>query len=70
MVSGPTTDIGYAKQMQYGSPKARRHSVHKDERDRWVTLCTGKPATREYKGWANTVSCRDCRNELGVDDDE
>lgn len=59
-----TTDVGYAKQMQYGDQRARLHSVHKDDRGCWVTLCTGKPATREYKGWLDTVTCHKCQKEL------
>lgn len=57
-----TTDIGYAKQMQYGggSKSPRRHAVVKDERGVWVTQCGRKPATREYKGWLETITCKAC----------
>ena len=65
-----TTQIGYAKQKQYGDPRARRHSVIKNDRGHWVLLCTEKPGTREYKGWVTAVTCRDCKNKLGVEDDE
>lgn len=62
-----TTDIGYAKQKQYvsagGAPR-RRHAVARDDRGLWVTVCTRKPATREYKGWTETVSCQACLEEL------
>lgn len=68
-MSTRTTDVGYAKQKQYGDPRARKHSVLKDENGRWVLLCTGKPGTREYKGWVETLTCRDCKNELGVEDE-
>lgn len=67
----PTTDIGYAKQHQYvpggklaAGGKKRKHSVIKDELGRWVTRCTGKPATREYKGWVDTVTCPKCQEKL------
>ena len=63
-----TTDIGYAKQKQYAASGRRRHAVVKDEKDRWVLLCTQKPATREYKGWVTTVACQACLKELGVDE--
>lgn len=61
-----TTDLGYAKQMQYGggSKSPRRHSVVKDDRGLWVTRCTAKPATREYKGWVESVNCQVCLAEL------
>lgn len=65
-----TTDIGYAKQKQYvsagGAPR-RRHAVVKDDRELWVTLCKATPATREYKGWIETVNCQGCLVELGVE---
>lgn len=62
----PTTDIGYAKQHQYGggSRKPKLHSVKKDEHGRWVLLCTEKPGTREYKGWHETVTCKNCQKKL------
>lgn len=63
-----TTDIGYAKNKQYASGvssrQPRKHSVLKDEHGRWVTRCTKKPATREYKGWVDTVTCQKCLDEL------
>lgn len=64
-----TTDIGYAKQKQYetAGSRRRRHAVVQDGRGLWVTRCTGKPATREYKGWATTVSCQACAKELGIE---
>lgn len=59
-----TTDIGYAKQKQYGAANARRHAVFKNENDVWVLLCNAKPATREYKGWHETVECVKCQAKL------
>jgi hypothetical protein len=65
-----TTDIGYAKNKQYASGvsprQPRRHAVRKDARDRWVTVCTGKPATREYKGWAteDSITCQSCLKKI------
>lgn len=70
----PTTDIGYAKQHQYasgvGPQQPRKHSVVKDERGRWVLRCTGKPGTREYKGWVRTVTCQNCLAELGAKEEQ
>lgn len=65
----PTTDIGYARQHQYGggSKNPRKHSVVKDEHGRWVLRCTGKPGTREYKGWVKTVTCQNCLDEFKED---
>lgn len=63
-----TTDIGYSKQKQYNSARARKHSVLKDDMGRWVTLCTQKPATREYKGWVETVECVKCQELLGEEE--
>ncbi len=65
-----TTDIGYAKQKQYNSSKARKHAVVKDSGGRWVLRCNGKPATREYKGWVTTPTCTKCLKELGVEGNE
>lgn len=59
-----TTEIGYAKQKQYGASNSKRHSVVKDERDQWVLRCNGKPATREYKGWVETVNCQSCQRSM------
>lgn len=59
-----TTDIGYAKQKQYGAANARRHSVRLNENGVWVLLCNGKPATREYKGWHHSVECVKCEKIL------
>jgi len=69
------TDVGYAKVKQYvpggvgqGKPgfRRRKHAVKKDERGRWVTVCKAIPATREYKGWADTLTCQKCRKAMGV----
>jgi hypothetical protein len=60
MMSESTTQIGYAKNKQYMTARARKHSVEEDERGRWKTLCTAKPATREYRGWIETVTCIKC----------
>lgn len=66
-----TTDIGYAKQMQYGggSRSPRRHAVKKDDGGRWVLACNGKPATREYKGWLTVITCQACQAELGMEEE-
>jgi hypothetical protein len=69
-----TTDIGYAKNKQYasgvGPRQPRRHAVRKDERGRWVTICTDKPATREYRGWANedTITCQNCLKKISEEE--
>lgn len=61
-----TYDIGYSVQMGYGSGKsaARKHAVEKDESGDWKLRCTGTPGTREYKGFAGTINCRDCKKTL------
>jgi hypothetical protein len=69
MTMTATTDIGYAKQKQYAVSNRRRHAVKKDDRERWITVCTQKPSTREYKGWVTSVNCQKCREELGVTDE-
>ena len=66
-------DVGYPRQKQYvGGAKARMHAVEKDDRGNWVLVCNGKPGVRQYKGWYETVACRDCRTKLnlGVDEEE
>lgn len=64
-VTMTTTDIGYAKNKEYASGvsrnQPRKHAVVKDERNVWITQCTRKPATREYKGWVNTLTCKACQ---------
>lgn len=68
MTMATTTDIGYAKNKQYASGvspnQPRKHAVKKDDRGCWVTVCTEKPATREYKGWVETVTCQACQKKL------
>lgn len=69
-----TIDIGYAKQKQYlsaGTPSGRRkHAVVKDDRGLWITLCTSKPATREYKGWAteDSINCQKCLKKISEEE--
>lgn len=70
MMMTRTTDVGYSKQKQYQTSRARRHSVKKDDRKLWVTLCEGTPATREYKGWVTTVNCQACRKALGLKEEK
>jgi hypothetical protein len=53
--------VGYAKHKAYGDPRARKHVVVQDVDGFWRTRCTGKPATREYKGWHTTITCQDCK---------
>lgn len=74
MTTEKAVDVGYAKQHQYapGSSLAsgkhkRKHAVRRDDRQRWVTVCKEKPATREYKGWVETVDCKNCLKALGVE---
>jgi hypothetical protein len=67
MTMSDTVDFGYAKQMQYATGGRRRHAVVKDDKDRWVTSCKEKPATREYKGWPATVNCQGCRDKIGLE---
>ena len=68
MTMTTTTDIGYAKNKQYASGvspnQPRKHAVRKDDRGCWITVCTEKPATREYKGWVETVTCKACLEKM------
>lgn len=58
-----TVDVGHARQSQY-NPGAKRHAVVGDRESGWTLVCTGGPATREYRGFVGAVECEKCRKLL------
>jgi hypothetical protein len=58
----PSWDVGYSANKVLTGEGARKHAVQKDpETGQWTTRCTGAASTREYRGFAGTITCHECK---------